>query len=387
MKVFNGKLYLATADSAQRCPMYQGYSGFCGRVIEYDGTNWRTVFDHIGSNTREGYLMYSLEVYNGRLYAGTADRIYMSSDGINWQLTFDSTEGAQYAIVMKTWNNKIYVGFGNGVMFKDDLNEPTTTTTTTTTTSTTTTICKIVGDINNDGTVDKTDSDLLQKAFNTRPGDPNWNPDADLNKDGVVDILDAIIIGSNFGKSCPVVTTTTSTTSTTTIPLTTTTTTTSTSTSTSTTTTTTSTTTTTTTTTTSTTTTTTTTTSSTTTTTVPTTTTTTTTTTSTTIPPKPDLIIENISNSGNTINYRIKNQGTAKANSSYSKLWIDNNYKAQDSVPSLAAGSSSNEYFSYTWKCSGTSDIIKICADANGNVIESNETNNCITKTFTCPKK
>jgi hypothetical protein len=142
MKVYNNKLYFTTIDSFSRCPMDQGYSGFCGRVILYNGTNWNTVFDHRSSNYKDGYWMYSLEVYNGRLYAGTADRIYMTSDGNNWQLTFDSVQGAQYAMVMKTWNNRIYVGLGNGAMFKDDMLEPTTTTTSITTTSTTTTTKK-----------------------------------------------------------------------------------------------------------------------------------------------------------------------------------------------------------------------------------------------------
>jgi hypothetical protein len=140
MKVYNNKLYFTTIDSFSRCPMNQGYSGFCGRVISYDG-NWTTVFDHRSSNFKDGYWMYSLEVYNNRLYAGTADRIYMSTNGNSWQLTFDSTEGAQYAMVMKTWNNRIYVGLGNGAMFKDDMLELTTTTTTSTI-KTTTTVCK-----------------------------------------------------------------------------------------------------------------------------------------------------------------------------------------------------------------------------------------------------
>lgn len=35
---------------------------------------------------------------------------------------------------------------------------------------------------------------VLSNAFNTRPGDPDWDPQADLNGDGVVDILDAIIL-------------------------------------------------------------------------------------------------------------------------------------------------------------------------------------------------
>ena len=219
MKVFNGKLYLATRDQSTRCPLYAGGSGFCGRVIEYNETSWNTSFDSIGSN---GYWIYSLEVYHNKLYAGTANKIY-KWDG-NWQVNFNSLEGAQYAIAMKTWNDKIYVGFGNGVMFKDDLLEL-----------------------------------------------------------------------------------------------------------------------------------------------------------------KPDLIIEDILTSGSTINYRIKNKGSGSSGSSYSKLWIDDSYKSQDSVSSLATGSSSNEYFTYTWTCSGTSDTIKVCADANSNIAESDENNNCITKIFVCP--
>ena len=101
--------------------------------------------------------------------------------------------------------------------------------------------------------------------------------------------------------------------------------------------------------------------------------------------PKPDLIIEDIWTSGNSIYYKIKNQGNANAGYSYSNLYVDGYYKKNDYVPLLASLSSSNEYFSYSWFCSGTSDTIKVCADANGNVIESNENNNCLTKTFTCP--
>jgi subtilisin family serine protease len=101
--------------------------------------------------------------------------------------------------------------------------------------------------------------------------------------------------------------------------------------------------------------------------------------------PKPDLIIENIWSSSNTINYKIKNQGNANAGSSYSNLYVDNVYKTNDYVSSLSAGSSLNKSFSYSWVCSGTSDTIKVCADANYNIAESDESNNCLTKTFNCP--
>jgi hypothetical protein len=101
--------------------------------------------------------------------------------------------------------------------------------------------------------------------------------------------------------------------------------------------------------------------------------------------PKPDLIIQDILTSGNTISYSIKNQGNANAGSSYSNLWVDGTYKTNDYLSSLTAGSSSSRTFSYSWTCSGISDTIKVCADANSNVLESNENNNCLTKTFTCP--
>jgi len=58
----------------------------------------------------------------------------------------------------------------------------------------------VLGDINGDGTVNVLDAILLAKAFGSRPGSPNWDPRADLNKDSVVNILDAIKLAGNFGK-------------------------------------------------------------------------------------------------------------------------------------------------------------------------------------------
>jgi hypothetical protein len=57
----------------------------------------------------------------------------------------------------------------------------------------------IVGDINGDGVVNILDAILLANAFNSRPGDSNWNPKADLNGDGIVNILDAILLANDFG--------------------------------------------------------------------------------------------------------------------------------------------------------------------------------------------
>jgi hypothetical protein len=59
----------------------------------------------------------------------------------------------------------------------------------------------IIGDINLDGTVNILDAIILAAAFGSKPGQSNWNSAADLNGDGTVNILDAILLGANFGIS------------------------------------------------------------------------------------------------------------------------------------------------------------------------------------------
>jgi len=40
---------------------------------------------------------------------------------------------------------------------------------------------------------------VLARAFGSYPGASNWNPKADLNQDGVVNMRDAAILLDNFG--------------------------------------------------------------------------------------------------------------------------------------------------------------------------------------------
>jgi len=69
---------------------------------------------------------------------------------------------------------------------------------------------QLPGDINGDGTVNYLDAILLGAAFGSHgpdypnPGDPpseNWNPSADLTGDNMINYLDGIILGANFGSS------------------------------------------------------------------------------------------------------------------------------------------------------------------------------------------
>lgn len=110
MKAYNGKLYLATRDQAWRKPVYQGYSGFSGRVIEFDGNNWTVILDH-------DYWLYSLETYHGRLYAGTANKIF-EYNMTDWNLSFSSINPAQYAISFEVYDDKLFAGMGNGNIYE-----------------------------------------------------------------------------------------------------------------------------------------------------------------------------------------------------------------------------------------------------------------------------
>jgi hypothetical protein len=70
-------------------------------------------------------------------------------------------------------------------------------------TSATNAIFEVVlkGDITNDMIVNFLDAIRLGSAYGTRPGDHDWNPNADLNHDDIINYLDSIILGSNYGST------------------------------------------------------------------------------------------------------------------------------------------------------------------------------------------
>jgi len=48
--------------------------------------------------------------------------------------------------------------------------------------------------------VDGQDMQLVKNAVPSTPGSPNWNPNADLNDDGVIDGADYQIVKANIGQ-------------------------------------------------------------------------------------------------------------------------------------------------------------------------------------------
>jgi hypothetical protein len=57
------------------------------------------------------------------------------------------------------------------------------------------------GDVDNDGVVNILDAIILASAFGSSQGESNWNRSTDLNTDGRINILDAITLSINFGES------------------------------------------------------------------------------------------------------------------------------------------------------------------------------------------
>ena len=59
----------------------------------------------------------------------------------------------------------------------------------------------IPADINGDGIVNIIDLSIVGSHFGSIRGGSNYLPAADLNNDGVINIIDLSIVGSTFGRT------------------------------------------------------------------------------------------------------------------------------------------------------------------------------------------
>jgi hypothetical protein len=58
----------------------------------------------------------------------------------------------------------------------------------------------ILGDVNGDGKVDRSDLSVLSTAYGSNSSNSNWNPICDVNWDGKVDVLDLFNLSKNYGE-------------------------------------------------------------------------------------------------------------------------------------------------------------------------------------------
>jgi len=59
----------------------------------------------------------------------------------------------------------------------------------------------VFGDLNGDRIVDIFDVVIVCVAYGSKPGDPNWDPVADIIKNDLIDIFDAVAVCVNYGKT------------------------------------------------------------------------------------------------------------------------------------------------------------------------------------------
>ncbi len=99
----------------------------------------------------------------------------------------------------------------------------------------------------------------------------------------------------------------------------------------------------------------------------------------------PDLAVDDVWQTDNTIYYMITNDGEEDAGPFDSILYVDSMGVSTDSLDALSAGSTSERSFDYEWGCSDDSDIVEVCADYENSIPETDEDNNCLEEEWPCP--
>jgi outer membrane protein assembly factor BamB len=64
-------------------------------------------------------------------------------------------------------------------------------------------VVTIPGDLNGDFRVNLQDLVILANAYGSKPGDPNWNPNADIDGNGAVGLSDLVILAQHYGQHNP----------------------------------------------------------------------------------------------------------------------------------------------------------------------------------------
>jgi subtilase family serine protease len=106
---------------------------------------------------------------------------------------------------------------------------------------------------------------------------------------------------------------------------------------------------------------------------------------------KPDLVIteksETLDGSAFTVTYTVTNNGVGDAGASTTCIYVDGTQVATDPVGTLVVGATHEGTVvidSFDCPCD-TAVIVKVCADNENVVDESDEENNCLENTFDCP--
>jgi outer membrane protein assembly factor BamB len=132
------------------------------------------------------------ETFNVTVYANT-------TSGTSQNVTLSSGNSTNITI---TWNTTGFV-YGNYTMNAYAWPVPGETNTANNNSTDGLTVVTIPGDLNGDSTVGLKDLVILAQAYGSRPGNPNWNANADIDSNGVVGLTDLVLMATHYGQHNP----------------------------------------------------------------------------------------------------------------------------------------------------------------------------------------
>jgi hypothetical protein len=127
--------------------------------------------------------------------------VYYEPTNLIGTLTFTNLAPSEQATLTITWNTNGVASNHTYIIWAEALPLPYEKNLTDNTLTDGEITIKIIGDANGDGKVDGMDLLEICKAFNSKPGSPRWNPEADFNYDSKVDGRDVAMLIKHFGKS------------------------------------------------------------------------------------------------------------------------------------------------------------------------------------------
>jgi len=139
--------------------------------------NWTTYYFDV-STYEPDYIVVVLIILHPPIWT----RIYPEGNGTLATITFKATTGPQAQCALQLVDTLLYDEWLNGIPHNTVEGYYTI----------------LVGDLNFDGRVDILDISVAAQAFGSYPSHSRWNPKADIDNNGVVNIIDLVKIVQNF---------------------------------------------------------------------------------------------------------------------------------------------------------------------------------------------
>jgi outer membrane protein assembly factor BamB len=195
--IMNGTLEVVLEEANVSCDAVTPYKNMTGTNLKADGTkgDWTSLSDTNSLNISVTVSNHS--EFRDELVTVT---IYANATSVNYTTILIGPNSPK--VVNLTWNTTDLSVRGNYILRADITLAPGETNTANNSFTYGWVNVSIVGDIRPPfGKVDMADLGYIARRFNTNATSPLWDPAADINQDGKVDMKDISLAAKNFGKS------------------------------------------------------------------------------------------------------------------------------------------------------------------------------------------